>query len=103
MAEKPAQRPPPYVLGDNIVCTVTWKDTLDAALDPTAVQAVILRPDGTKTTLTYPHADLTKVSTGIYQLRHLTDQSGHWTIKFIGTDAKNSLDFNVPVASTLTD
>ncbi len=104
MAEKPDQRPPPYVLGDYIVVTITWKDTLGAALDPSAVKANILKPDGTKDPLVFPtDSELTKISTGVYRLRYLTDQSGPWTIKFIGDDAKNSLDLNVPVQSSKTD
>lgn len=58
--------------------------------DPTTVQCVVTAPDGTSVTHTFAGAspaDITKISTGDYQLQQPCTIEGLWSFVWIGTGA----------------
>ena len=74
-----------YEIGDTLRLTATFTDGDDAAADPTTITLEILAPDGTKTTLTYAAADVTKSATGVYYYDLALDAAQTWEWRWIGT------------------
>lgn len=70
--------------------TYTDADTGDLA-DPLGVAVVLQEPDGTETTYTYGvDAELTKVSTGVYQLLIALTQAGTYKWNWTATVAEGT-------------
>lgn len=75
-----------YQQGDVLVREETFSDPVtDALVDPTTVKFKYETPAGAETVLTYPHANLTKVSTGVYQARVNLDAGGTWKFEWVTT------------------
>ena len=90
--------------------TATLQNTFQVsgvATDPTTVSCVITDPTGTATTHTYlgaAPADITKVSTGVYQLNIPCTITGLWGYVWIGTGTASDIQpgtFTVNPSSTL--
>lgn len=71
------------------VCT--FLNDSDAAYDPTTVTCTVTAPNSDDTTYAYgTDSELTKTSTGVYQLLFDADAGGDWYVRWYGanTDAK---------------
>jgi len=73
-----------YQQGDVIIRQEEFRDPVtDALVDPTTVKFKAETPAGVETVLTYPHANLTKVSAGIYQARVDLTAGGTWRFEWL--------------------
>lgn len=71
------------VVGQSIYARVTFKDTDGQLVDPANIELVVRDPDGTTTT--FNQADLTNVSTGVWQKEIELDTAGVWDWRYVGT------------------
>lgn len=79
-----------YPAGSVVKATVTFiNPSTNAPVDPDAVCARVLHPDGQVDVFTYPSAALTKTGTGEYALAISvpSNEAGSWTYRFEGTGA----------------
>lgn len=74
-----------YRQGQTLVLTIQF--TVDGVLtDPTTVTARIRPPNiANEYTIAYPHASLTKLSTGTYQVKVLLNDDGNWIYGITGS------------------
>lgn len=74
-------------IGDGVILRYTC--TVDGvATDPTTITARVQDPDGTVTVYVYlTNSELTKDSTGIFELAITLTKAGQWWIRFEGTGA----------------
>lgn len=80
--------PKHYDLGDLVRVAATFKDTANAAVDPTAVNFKFKGPSGTITTYVYgTDAEVVKDSTGNYHVDIDADAAGFWYYRFYSTGA----------------
>lgn len=82
-----------FLRGNKIITRATWKTesvaasgNYDTLTDPTTVVFSARLRGATKTDYTYPSAEVTKVSAGIFELA-LTPAVGRWYIHAQGTTA----------------
>lgn len=75
-----------YEQGDVLVRDMEFRDpATDQLVDPAIVKFKYETPAGIETVLTYPHANLTKTSTGRYQARVDLDSGGTWKFEQLTT------------------
>lgn len=75
-----------YQQGDVLVREEEFRDPVtDALVDPTTVKFKYETPAAVETVLTYPHANLTKLSVGVYQARVNLDAGGTWKFEWVTT------------------
>lgn len=75
-----------YDLNDTPALTVTIKDSAAAVIDPTTLVFIATSPSGTATTYTYgTDTELVKISTGVYNVDLLLNESGRWVFNWTAT------------------
>lgn len=83
--------------GETIRARITYKDpdTL-AVVDPAAVSVSVRTPSGVLTTYIYgTDNEVSKVSTGIYQVSIALSEVGTWKWKWVGTGTeKSAVDYD---------
>lgn len=104
-----------YDLGDAVTVNVAFTDLDGVATDPTTITLKYEDPSGNQTTKTYAAAQITRTGTGEYNHTIVTDESGTWTYRWVGTGTVEAVeegsfyvltsDFVTPSPSTpvLTD
>jgi hypothetical protein len=86
-----------FAIGETVRARATYTDPDTGALtDPSSVSATLREPDGTLTTFVYNvDPELTKVSTGVYQLSIPLALVGTYKWKWVGTATeKSAVDFD---------
>ena len=80
--------------GDLVVQRATFTDKAGVVADPTIVKGSYLKPDSTEVILTFPNANLVKISTGIYDLQIDIDLdvTGTWSWRIFGTGLNQSAE-----------
>lgn len=63
-----------------------------APLDPVSLSVLVVRPDKTTQTITYPHIDIVKIVVGDYFIRILGTQVGTWRYKINAQLNVNDID-----------
>jgi hypothetical protein len=82
-----------YDIGDQVRITTTFTNLAGAVADPTVITCVVKSPLGTSTTYTYgTDAELTRTSTGIYNLDLSIVDAGTYKYKFAGIGALVTAD-----------
>lgn len=72
-----------YDVGDLGKFTATFKDPeTDALVDPTTVKFKSENPSAAELTLTYPDANLVKLSVGRYRASVALNAAGQWTFRW---------------------
>lgn len=80
-----------YQIGDAPVITINTFDVAGTPADPTGLNVKIQRAGAAAITYTYPSAELTKTSTGIYKLAHpALTVAGVYQVKPTATGANAS-------------
>ena len=79
-----------YFTGDSVILTTATRPFALAAstripADPTTVAITVIDPVGASTTYTYAAAQITRVSTGVYQKTVACPIPGRWKAKIVGT------------------
>ena len=75
-----------YDIGNQVDMVGVFTTSAGATVDPSTVLCLFQNPAGTETTYTYGvDAELTKLSTGRYQLRLTTAAAGNHFYRFKGT------------------
>jgi hypothetical protein len=81
-----------YDKGDLVRSSTVFKNASDVATDPTTIAVKIEDPSSNEVTYTYPASEVVKDSTGNYHTDIVTDESGTWVVKWIGTGAVAQVD-----------
>jgi hypothetical protein len=85
-------------VGQDLTVTATFENAAGTKVDPTTIKADVTTPDGEETTYTYPSAQWTRTSTGIYVLTLDLDQVGPWYGRVYSTGTgKDSEPFHADV------
>ena len=75
-----------YQQGDVLVDEATFRDPrTDALIDPSTVKFKAETPAAVETVLTYPHANLVKLSAGVYEARVDLSAGGTWKFEWLTT------------------
>lgn len=87
-----------FANGEVIRARVTYRnpDNLTELLDPATVSVTVRTPSGTLTTYDYGQdAELSKVSTGVYQISIALTEVGTYKWKWVGTGVqKGAVDYD---------
>lgn len=66
-----------------------------ALVDPAVVRVKTRNPDNEITTLTHPHASITKDGVGLYNTSILFDIPGKWLVRWEGTSSNETAEETV--------
>lgn len=82
-----------WMAGSLVTSTATFiAEATGTATDPTTIVLKYLEPGGGVTTVTYPNAFITRVSTGVYSAElDTTGLPGGWVAEWIGTGAVQAI------------
>jgi hypothetical protein len=87
-------------LGQALTVTATFENSAGTKVDPTTIKADVTTPAGVETTYTYPAAQWTRTSTGIYVFTLTMDEAGPWYGRVYSTGTGQDAEhFHVDVLS----